>query len=127
MHFPSVVHLAPRRNDLFDVYSRSLTLIKITVSQLAPSTFSFFPFSSLLPLFFRSFSFVCSFLVSPFVSLQRTSRRGWEQLPSGAERNFRFLLRHIGWWRSVESDPCSYLRTLHAREIKQGETRNYSQ
>lgn len=61
MHFPSVVHLAPRRNDLFDVYSRSLTLIKITANPRFASLFFFLFFSLSL-----SFSFFWgSFLISP--------------------------------------------------------------
>ena len=90
MHFPSVVHLAPRRNDLFGVYSRSLTLIKITVSRLAPPLLPlyfllFFPSRPFFLSFFRFF--FCSFLVSPSVSFQRT--------PAGDGSNYRQEPRKI--------------------------------
>jgi len=33
------MHLAPRRNDLFDIYSRALTLIKTTAGRSSPPLF----------------------------------------------------------------------------------------
>ena len=66
MRFPSVVHLAPRRNDLFDVYSRSLTLIKITAQA--------FSLSLSLSFFWGPFAYIASFLF--------TLRRS-KGLPSG--------------------------------------------
>lgn len=92
MHFPSVVHLAPRQNDLFDVYSRSLTLIKITDS-LAGSLLSFLFFSS--SSFFPFLSFFLRPLLLTRFSLQvrKDSPGGWEQLLSGYARNFCFLPR----------------------------------
>lgn len=87
MHFPSVVHLAPRRNDLFDVYSRSLTLIKITAG---PSFASLF-LSLSLSRFFGVLSLVSppSFFVLPFV-VPKDSPRGWER---SHHQDFRFLPR----------------------------------
>lgn len=77
MHFPSVVHLAPRRNDLFDVYSRSLTLIKITASPRFASLFFFLFFLSLsrARFFWGSFAYIASFL--------RFTLRRSKGLPSG--------------------------------------------
>lgn len=98
MHFPSVVHLAPRRNDLFDVYSRSLTLIKITAG---PSFASLF-LSLSLSLFWGSFACIASFL------LRFTLRRS-KGLPSGmgTEPPSGFSL-FTPCSCSAERDPCSY-------------------
>lgn len=101
MHFPSVVHLAPRQNDLFDVYSRSLTLIKITASRFTflslsfslsfflRSSFTFVPASPSWPLFlhllhlFHAFSSRPSFYPSSFIG----------QLPQGIEKSYHQELR----------------------------------
>lgn len=105
MHFPSVVHLAPRRNDLFDVYSRSLTLIKITANPRFASLFFFLFFSLSL-----SFSFFWgSFLISPpsfvlpFV-VPKDSPQGMETVH---HQDFRFL-PYVARWCSAERDPYSY-------------------
>lgn len=95
MRFPSVVHLAPRRNDLFDVYSRSLTLIKITAQG-----FSFFSLSLSLA-FLGSFRL---YRLLPFYpsSFQRTPLGKWER---SHHQDFRFLPR--------ERDPCSYFALVY--------------
>lgn len=92
MRFPSVVHLAPRRNDLFDVYSRSLTLIKITAQAFS---------LSLSLVFLGSFRL---YRLLPFYpsSFQRTPLGGWER---SHHQDFRFLPR--------ERDPCSYFALVY--------------
>lgn len=71
-----VVHLAPRQNDLFDVYSRSLTLIKITASRFTSLTLCLAPFLLSLPFspsfslpFFLTLYILLSLLLSLFFSL----------------------------------------------------------
>lgn len=96
MHFPSVVHLAPRRNDLFDVYSRSLTLIKITANPRFASLFFFLFFFSLsvFLVFLGFFPYIASFL--------RFTLRRSKRLPSGdgngaTIRIFAFYpMSHVG-------------------------------
>lgn len=103
MHFPSVVHLAPRRNDLFDVYSRSLTLIKITASPRFASLFFFLFFLSLSrALFFGVLSLISppSFVL-PFV-VPKDSPQGMGTEPP-SEFSLFTLCRTLvfGWKRSL--------------------------
>lgn len=104
---PLPVHLAPRRNDLFDVYSRSLTLIKITAQ---PVHFSL-PFSSLPLLSFSSSSLFPQPSLSPSPSRRTPSgdRKSYHQQPT---RDFRFF--YPARRRSAESDPRPLLAAADA-------------